>query len=132
MLTKDQPDAGPSSHNPDVHPTDPGIPDYPEFVPQGDFFTVDCVSPTAHYKIDPLNVTTGYEHQAVEVDDFVQYLFNRKKEDDDVGDRFPITLIAHSNGGLAARAYLAFIPGFSERISQLITYGTSKRGSRGR
>ena len=91
------------------------------FDPQGDFFTVDFGDKYAD--------DGGYAHQGEEVKSFVEYLNNQKTNADDVGNRFPISLVAHSNGGLAARAFLVDHPVAAQDVAELVTYGTPHRGA---
>lgn len=83
----------------------------------GDFFTASFGSNTADY-----GDRQGLAHQGSEVDDFVNQLtFD--------GIRQPLILVAHSNGGLAARDFITRFPTGARRISRLITYGTPHRGA---
>ena len=77
----------------------------------------------------PLHFPDGLAHQGSEVASFVHYLKNQNANENHIGNRFPITLIAHSNGGLAARDYLTRFLTSPEDIFQLITYGTPHRGA---
>jgi hypothetical protein len=94
----------------------------------GDFFTVDFGNKFAHYdKLLP--PTDGLTHQGVEVAHFLSAL--RFK-----GVSGPVSLIAHSNGGLAARAFLVANPPIitdpavsTSDVAELITYGTPHWGA---
>jgi pimeloyl-ACP methyl ester carboxylesterase len=71
--------------------------------------------------------TGGLQHQGDEVSAFVAKLTV------DLAVRgmppLPFTLVAHSNGGLAARDFITRFPGATSRIFGLVTYGTPHRGA---
>lgn len=83
----------------------------------GDFFTATFGDKFANYA-DGLGIT----HQSFEVSNFLQALKDR-------GSLNRKIIVAHSMGGLAARAFLAISPATSNRVSHLITYGTPHRGA---
>lgn len=96
----------------------------------GDFFTVDFGNKLADYPTLS-DAEGGYAHQGTEVAYFVSDLKSS-------GVRFPLALVAHSNGGLAARAFLVNFNSDNysslrvspdEDIGELVTYGTPHRGA---
>jgi hypothetical protein len=93
----------------------------------GDFFTVDFGDKNADYPDLPSG-QDGLFHQGVEV----AYFISRLKAEQ---VRMPLTLIAHSNGGLAARSFLlrpdtTATPRVSAGdVSTVISYGTPHRGA---
>jgi len=91
------------------------------FDAQGDFFTVDFG--------DPFADDGGYGHQGDEVDSFLSYLKAKNSTSNDVGNRFPVSLVAHSNGGFAARAFLVDHEVAAQDVAELVTYGTPHRGA---
>jgi uncharacterized repeat protein (TIGR01451 family) len=99
-----------------------GLPGDDFIGPTGDFFTVDFGDRAANYDDE-----TGIVHQGTEVGRFLSYLASE-------GARFPFTLIAHSNGGLAARDYITRCLPLEEcestgLVANLATYGTPNRGA---
>lgn len=88
------------------------------FVQSGDYFTESFGNGCANYS-DRLGIT----HQGFEVTDFVSTLRQRSI-------KAPLTIVAHSMGGLAARSFLERDPVLSRQITyQLVTYGTPHRGA---
>jgi len=61
------------------------------------------------------------DHQGAEVDSFVSYL--------QAAGRQRLSLVAHSNGGLAARRFLASASPRVTMVKQLVTYGTPHAGA---
>jgi hypothetical protein len=83
-----------------------------------DFFTVNFGSLTADYADG-----TGLAHQGLEVQSFV-----RKLRDDRMFRS--IQVVAHSNGGIAARSYIEkFSAEADANFSRLVTYGTPHLGA---
>jgi len=95
-------------------------PSVDNFVLKADFYTVNFGENLANYD-DMQN--PGILHQSKEVQGFI-------KEIKDRGDSRRMKIVAHSMGGLAARAYIANQSvEASERVSDLITYGTPHWGA---
>ncbi len=86
------------------------------FTPRGDFYTTDFG--------DNQGRNGGMAQQGREVGDFIEALKH-------VNESLPpLTLVAHSNGGLAARACLLDRhPGCLSSVAEVITYGTPHRGA---
>jgi hypothetical protein len=97
----------------------------------GDFFVTEFGNTFADY-----DDFRGLSHQADEVGSFLRFLRR------DLGRRFPVSLVAHSNGGLAARAWLAGATAAADEdepcgldalqpscVKELVTYGTPHRGA---
>ena len=84
----------------------------------GDFFSVNFGSYTADY-----GDGTGYAHQGLEAQAFLGKL----RSD---GMARAIQIVAHSNGGLAARSYIERFPvEANANFSRLVTYGTPHLGA---
>lgn len=85
--------------------------------PGADFFSVNFGDPHADYPDG-----AGIERQGEELRNFIQ-----KMRDDGISNR--IAVVAHSNGGLAARAFLTNFRSLQNELAQLITIGTPHRGA---
>jgi flagellar hook assembly protein FlgD/pimeloyl-ACP methyl ester carboxylesterase len=86
----------------------------------GSFFAADFGHAKANYSDG-----RGISHQGDEVEYFLEALQN-------AGVNLPATIVAHSNGGLAARSYLSEGTRREARtafVQELITYGTPHRGA---
>jgi len=99
------------------------------FDANGEFFTVDFGDPHAHYPALPPGMD-GLVHQGDEAASFVAFLGGHNLNANDIGNRFPLDVVAHSNGGLAGRAFLVnHTAAAQEDVASLITYGTPHRGA---
>src|SRR5439155_10718224 len=92
------------------------------FDPAGDFFTASFGDSLANYPIAVCGKRCGILHQADELQAFIEFLrsHNVKRS---------LSLVAHSMGGLAARAYIEDPKNrASEAVFELVTYGTPHQG----
>jgi pimeloyl-ACP methyl ester carboxylesterase len=86
-------------------------------IASADFYTSSFGDNWANY-----SDLRGLAHQGDEVSSFVATMHA-----DGVTD--PITIVSHSNGGLASRYFVTNYKGASQRVARLVTYGTPHRGA---
>ncbi len=86
------------------------------FDANGDFYTLDFGEPNATYTDG-----RGLMHQADEISAVVDFLATNGVS--------PIMIMGHSNGGLAARYYVAHTPQASTKVKKYISYGSPHRGA---
>ncbi len=65
----------------------------------------------------------GLAHQGDEVSRFIAFLYPN------LAIPTQVSIVAHSTGGLAARDFLTRFAGATQRVAELITYGTPHRGA---
>lgn len=87
---------------------------------EGNFFTASFGNPFANYA----SGDNGISHWGAEVETFV----NKLRGDGAIPIGRHLVLMAHSNGGLAARDFIGLFAD-ANQISDLITYGTPHRGA---